>query len=47
MKALSTEKLATGDGPDKETLNNGSENRGQMFGKCLMINNATINNLED
>ena len=47
MKALSTEKLDIGDGPGKETQNNGSENRVQMFGKCLMINNATINNLED
>ena len=47
MQALSTERLDIEDGPGKETQNNGSENRVQMFGKCLMINNVTINNLED
>ena len=47
MQALSTGKLDIEDGPGKETQNNGSENRVQMFGKCLMSNNETVNNLMD
>ena len=47
MKALSTEKLGTGDGLGKGIQSSGSESRVPMFGKCWMINNVTINNLED